>query len=61
VLVTTIILAGGFAINGFSVFPTNQRVGILGALVVTLALLGDLFVLPPLLLLWQRRGRRSLI
>jgi uncharacterized protein len=57
VLITTIILAAGFAINGLSVFPTNQRVGILGATVVILALLADLFVLPPLLLLWKRRGK----
>ena len=57
VFITTVILAGGFAINGLSVFPNNQRVGILGALVVCFALLADLFVLPPLLLLWKRRGK----
>lgn len=59
VVFTTVILAAGFGVNALSSFPTNARVGVIGAFVIVLALLGDLFVLPPLLLLGSKRGRES--
>jgi predicted RND superfamily exporter protein len=52
VLVTTIVLAFGFGINVLSSFPTMKVVAVLGATVVTVALICDLFVLPALLALW---------
>jgi len=52
VLVTTIVLATGFGVNVLSSFPIMRVVALLGATVVTTALICDLFVLPALLTLW---------
>lgn len=49
VIITSVILAAGFALNMLSSFPNNARVGALGAFVVLAALLGDLFLVPALL------------
>lgn len=56
VIITTMILMTGFGINALSQFPTNARVGVLGAWVLFCALLGDLIILPALLLLFGRRA-----
>ncbi len=58
VIITTVILTAGFLVNVQSSFPTNARVGALGALVIFVALLCDLFVLPPFLLIFgaKREG-----
>ena len=60
VVFTTVILAAGFGVNALSSFPTNARVGVIGAFVIVVALLGDLFVLPPLLLLGARKDKKPL-
>ena len=52
VMTTSIILAFGFFVNMGSTFPGNRTFGALGGAVILSALLCDLFVLPPLLLLW---------
>lgn len=57
VIITTVILAAGFGVNALSHFPTNARVGALGAFVLLCALLGDLFVLPAMLVLFGKRKR----
>ena len=50
--VTTIVLVLGFGVNAVSSFPTMTVMAVLGATVVTVALLCDLFLLPALLGLW---------
>jgi predicted RND superfamily exporter protein len=64
VVITSIILSAGFAINMLSAFPNNARVGALGAFVILVALVADLFLLPALLVLFGKgafKGRaRSL-
>lgn len=60
VLVTTIILATGFGVNVLSSFPIMRVVALLGATVVTTALICDLFVLPALLSLWgEAKGEEA--
>jgi predicted RND superfamily exporter protein len=56
VIITTVILTAGFAINMASSFPNNARVGALGAFVIFAALVADLFVLPALLKLFGERA-----
>lgn len=55
VTITTIVLAAGFGVNVLSSFPTMKVMALLGATVVTVALLCDLFVLPALLALWGEK------
>ncbi len=52
VTVTTVLLAGGFGINTLSSFPGTWSIGALGSVVIITAWLCDLFVLPPLLVLF---------
>ncbi len=52
VVITTLILCAGFSVNGLSSFPTNSMAGALGAFVIFVALLGDVFLLPAFLSLW---------
>ena len=54
VLVTSIVLASGFYVNTSSSFPTNVSFGGMGGTVILVALFCDLFVLPPLLLLFHK-------
>lgn len=56
VAVTSIVIAGGLALNLLSSFPPLQMLGWLGAVVISLALLADLLVLPALLVLLRGRG-----
>ena len=51
VAMTTLLLCIGFGLNALSSFPSMQILGILGAVVIGVALLGDLFLLPALLVL----------
>ena len=55
VTVTTALLAGGFGINTMSSFPGTWSIGALGSVVIVTAWLCDLFVLPPLLVLFAER------
>lgn len=54
VAITSIILCFGFGANITSSFPTMQVLGMLGAVVIFVALLSDLFVLPALLAVFGR-------
>lgn len=49
-IVTSIVLVAGFLILSFSHFELNSGMGMLTAIVIILALVADLFLLPPLLL-----------
>ncbi len=54
-LVTTAVLGVNFGLFGFSVFALNSEMGTLTAVIIVVALMIDLFFLPPLLL-WLDRG-----
>lgn len=54
VMITTVLLCVGFGLNCLSSFPSMQILGILGAVVIFVALLGDLFLLPALLVVADR-------
>jgi predicted RND superfamily exporter protein len=56
VAVTSVVIAGGLALNLMASFPPLQMLGLLGAVVISLALLADLLVLPALLVLLRGRG-----
>jgi predicted RND superfamily exporter protein len=57
VVLTSILLCTGFLVNVLSSFPTMVVLGMLGAFVIAVAMLCDLFVLPALLALFgQPRG-----
>ncbi len=54
VLLTTALLIVGFGVNALSTFPTNQTFGVLGTVVLSAALVGDLVVLPALVVSLDR-------
>ncbi len=54
VTITTLLLCVGFGLNAASSFPSMRILGILGAVVIFVALLGDLFLLPALLVVVRR-------
>jgi uncharacterized protein len=54
-VVTTLVLVSGFAVLGASHFTPSVRTGTLMALTMSYALLIDFFVLPPLLIMVERR------
>lgn len=51
---TTVILVAGFLLLGFSGFEVNRTMGLLTGITLTCALLADWFLLPPLLLRFDR-------
>ncbi len=55
-LVTTIVLAAGFALLALSHFYLNAGMGLLTAMILGLALLADFLFLPPLLMKIEGRG-----
>ena len=55
IISTSFIVAGGFAMLGLSTFRVTTYMGLLTSLVVICALITDLFLLPPLLILLDRR------
>ncbi len=54
VVITSLVIAGGFALNLLSSFPPLATLGLLGSLVLLLALLADLLMLPALIVLFGR-------
>ena len=58
-VVTTLAIGAGFATFALSGFLVNRHFGALSALTLGAALLADLMLLPPLLLLADRERRRS--
>jgi hypothetical protein len=57
VLVTSLPVSAGLAINLLSSFPPLQMLGVLGAIVMMTALVCDLLLLPALLVVFGPRGR----
>lgn len=57
VTVTAAILIAGIGLNAFSSFPANVTFGVLGGFILTVALVGNLVVLPVLLVVADRRAR----
>ncbi|MDD3519590.1 MAG: MMPL family transporter [Chromatiales bacterium] len=55
VVLTSLALILGFSVLGFSGFAISHQMGILCATTIAIALLADLFILPPLLLAIDRR------
>ncbi|MEX2015573.1 MAG: MMPL family transporter, partial [Candidatus Hydrogenedentales bacterium] len=53
--VTSFVLVMGFVVLTFSVFEFNAHMGMLAAITITFALLADLFLLPALLLRFDKR------
>ncbi len=53
-VVTTLVLVVNFGLLALSVFSMNSELGILTAWIIVIALLIDLFLLPPLLLLMEK-------
>jgi hypothetical protein len=53
--VTTIVLVGGFLILGTSDLANNGDMGLLVAIVISIALILDFILLPPLLMLLDRK------
>ncbi|MFT7432531.1 MAG: putative RND superfamily exporter protein [Alphaproteobacteria bacterium] len=54
-VITTITLMAGFGVLAFSTFQMNSTMGILTAIAIGFALLVDFLLLPPLLLLFDKR------
>ena len=54
-LAMTAILVAGFMVLAFSSFELNSSMGIMTALTIALALVADFFLLPPLLMKFDRR------
>jgi hypothetical protein len=54
-LVTAVILIGGFGVLAFSSFKLNESMGILTAITIAVALIADFLLLPALLLTVDRR------
>jgi len=58
-ITTSLALATGFGILGFSSFEINSSMGILTAIAIGLALILDMFMLPALLLLIDNPKRAA--
>jgi len=56
IIVTSVVLMAGFLVLALSPFNPNAHMGVLCALTIGFALLADLFLLPPLLLLLEGRN-----
>jgi len=51
IVITSVILVAGFLVIGYSAFPQNQQFGVLGAVIIFLALVADLLFTPACLML----------
>lgn len=58
-LVTTFVLVIGFSVLVFSGFKMNTSLGLLTAIIISCALFADFFLLPPLLMLLERKRNIS--
>ena len=54
-LITTVVLAGGFSVLGLAAIKSVAYFGLLLAAALVSALLADLLVVPALLVVWDRR------
>lgn len=55
--VTTVVLVFGFIVMAQSTFKMNADLGFLTAITISIALIVDFFLLPPLLLLFDKQGK----
>ena len=55
-LITSIVLVAGFLILAMSSFKLNSGMGLLSAIVITIALLADFLLLPPLLIKLEEKN-----
>ncbi len=53
--VTSLVLVSGFAVLGFSNFSMNSEMGIMTSLTILIALVLDFFLLPPLLMAFDKK------
>ena len=51
IAITSVILVAGFLVIGSSSFPQNQQFGVLGAVIIFLALVADLIFTPACLMI----------
>jgi len=58
-VVTTAVLVGGFSVMFLSVIPTTQLFALIGILGLIAALVGDLFLLPAILVIFAKRDPRA--
>ncbi len=58
-VITTVVLVGGFSVLMLSTFKLNNELGSITALTISIALLLDLFLLPALLMKFDRRDYAS--
>lgn len=58
-VVTTIVLVAGFLVLSMSHFKVNADMGLMTAITITVALIIDFLLLPPLLMLLERRKQPS--
>lgn len=59
-IITSIALIAGFVVMLFSSFQVNTTFGLLTALCITAALFADFLLLPPLLMLLDKRNRKKI-
>ncbi len=56
-VVTSIVLVVGFLVLAMSTFKMNSDMGIVTAITISSALLVDFLLLPPLLMMWDKRNK----
>ncbi len=54
-IITSLVLGAGFAVLAFSSFKLNSGMGLLTAIIITLAILADFFLLPPLIMKFEEK------
>jgi predicted RND superfamily exporter protein len=57
--VTSVVLVVGFCVLALSTFKLNAAMGLLTAIVIVFALMADYFLLPPLLMAWERKENET--
>jgi predicted RND superfamily exporter protein len=57
--VTSVVLVVGFCVLALSTFKLNAAMGLLTAIVIVFALAADYFLLPPLLMAWERKENET--
>lgn len=57
--VTSAVLISGFLVLSFSAFELNSSMGMMNSMIIAIALILDLFMLPPLLMMFDHRTREQ--
>jgi predicted RND superfamily exporter protein len=58
VILSSVALGMGFALLGISTFNITALMGVLSALIIVIAMVAELFMLPGLLLKFDRGGKQ---